>query len=150
MNKIKVLGSGETTAEQALKVMGDAGLGIITAWHYDYKGTFAAQRRVRQGLQRDAQAQPDFFAVGGYDGMHAIYEALKKSGGKTDSEALVAAAKGLKWESPRGPMSIDPEPATSCRPSTSGGWRGSAATLVNVSSTRSRTSRIRHGWRLKK
>ena len=39
VNKTKVLGSGETTAEQALKVMGDAGLGIITAWHYDYKGT---------------------------------------------------------------------------------------------------------------
>ena len=38
-----------------------------------------------------------------------IYEALKKTGGKTDAEALVAAAKGMKWESPRGPMQIDPE-----------------------------------------
>ena len=52
---------------------------------------------------------PDFFAVGGYDGMHLIYEALKKTGGKTDGEALIAAAKGMAWESPRGPMSIDPE-----------------------------------------
>ena len=52
---------------------------------------------------------PDFFSVGGYDGMHLIYEALKKTGGKTDAEALIAAAKGLKWESPRGPMMIDPE-----------------------------------------
>ena len=58
--KIKVLGSGETTAEQALKVMGDAGLGIITAWHYDYKSNGSAQRRVRQGVQRDARAQPRF------------------------------------------------------------------------------------------
>ncbi len=41
--------------------------------------------------------------------MHVIYEALKKTGGKTDGEALIAAAKGMKWESPRGPMSIDPE-----------------------------------------
>ena len=41
--------------------------------------------------------------------MHLIYEALKKTGGKTDGEALIAAAKGMKWESPRGPMSIDPE-----------------------------------------
>ncbi len=45
---------------------------------------------------------PDFFSVGGYDGMHLIYEALKKAGGKTDGEALIAAAKGMKWESPRG------------------------------------------------
>ena len=41
-NKTKVLGSGETTAEQALKVMGDAGLGIISAWHYDYKSNARA------------------------------------------------------------------------------------------------------------
>ena len=52
---------------------------------------------------------PDFFSIGGYDGMHVIYEALKKTGGKTDGESLIAAAKGMKWESPRGPMSIDPE-----------------------------------------
>ena len=57
-NKTKVLGSGETTSEQALKVMGDAGLGIISAWHYDYKSTRSAQRRVRQDVQRDARAQP--------------------------------------------------------------------------------------------
>ena len=52
---------------------------------------------------------PDFFAVGGYDGMHLIYEALKKAGGNTDGDALIGAAKGMAWESPRGPMSIDPQ-----------------------------------------
>jgi branched-chain amino acid transport system substrate-binding protein len=52
---------------------------------------------------------PDLFSLGGYDGMHAIYEALKKTKGDTDGEKLVAAAKGMKWNSPRGPMSIDPE-----------------------------------------
>ena len=58
-NKTKILGSGETTAEQALKSMGDASLGIITAWHYDYTDkSNAEERRVREGVQRDAQAQP--------------------------------------------------------------------------------------------
>ena len=52
---------------------------------------------------------PDFFSIGGYDGMHAIYETLKKTNGKTDGDSLIAAAKGMRWESPRGPMSIDPE-----------------------------------------
>jgi branched-chain amino acid transport system substrate-binding protein len=47
--------------------------------------------------------------MGGYDGMHVIYEALKKTKGNTDGQALVDAAKGLSWESPRGPMSIDAE-----------------------------------------
>ena len=48
-------------------------------------------------------------AVGGYDGMHLIYEALKKTNGETDGDALIAAMKGMKWESPRGPISIDPD-----------------------------------------
>jgi branched-chain amino acid transport system substrate-binding protein len=53
--------------------------------------------------------RPNFMSVGGYDGMHLIYEALKKTGGKTDGDALIAAMKGMAWESPRGPISIDPE-----------------------------------------
>jgi branched-chain amino acid transport system substrate-binding protein len=48
-------------------------------------------------------------AVGGYDGIHLIYQALEKTGGKSDGDALVEAMKGLQWESPRGPVSIDPE-----------------------------------------
>jgi branched-chain amino acid transport system substrate-binding protein len=48
-------------------------------------------------------------AVSGYDGIHLIYAALQKTGGKTDGDALVEAMKGMKWESPRGPISIDPE-----------------------------------------
>ena len=47
--------------------------------------------------------------VSGYDGMHLIYEALKKTGGKADGDSLIAAAKGMKWESPRGPIAIDPD-----------------------------------------
>ena len=48
-------------------------------------------------------------AVGGYDGMHLIYEALQKTGGKTDGDSLIQAMKGMSWESPRGPISIDPQ-----------------------------------------
>ena len=54
-------------------------------------------------------AHCSFAMVGGYDGMHAIYETLKKTKGNTDAEQLIGAAKGLKWDSPRGPMMIDPE-----------------------------------------
>jgi len=107
--KTKVLGSGETTAEAALKAMGDNALDIITAWHYDYK----LDNKLNQAFVKEFNAMhgrnPDFFSIGGYDGMHAIYETLKKTQGKTDSDALIAAAKGLKWDSPRGPMMIDPE-----------------------------------------
>jgi branched-chain amino acid transport system substrate-binding protein len=52
---------------------------------------------------------PNIYSIGGYDGIHLIYEVLKKTGGNTDADALIAAAKGMAWESPRGPISIDPE-----------------------------------------
>jgi len=51
----------------------------------------------------------NFFGVSGYDGMHLIYEAIRKTGGKTDGDSFIAAAKGMSWESPRGPMTIDPQ-----------------------------------------
>ena len=108
-NKTKILGSGETTSEQALKSMGDASLGIITAWHYDYTDKNPKNVEFVKNFNDVAKRNPDFFSIGGYDGMHLIYESLKKTGGKTDGDSLIAAAKGMKWDSPRGPMSIDPE-----------------------------------------
>ena len=51
----------------------------------------------------------NFFGVSGYDGMHLIYDALTKTDGKTDGDALIGAMKGMAWESPRGPISIDPD-----------------------------------------
>jgi len=107
-NKIKILGSGETTSEQALKSMGDAALGIITAWHYDWLDKNPKNTEFVKVFREMNGRFPDFFSAGGYDGMHAIYESLKKTGGKTDADSLIAAAKGLKWDSIRGPMSIDP------------------------------------------
>src|SRR3954462_7828884 len=50
----------------------------------------------------DYKRNPDFFSVGGWDGMHAIYESLKKTNGDTDGEKLIGAVKGMAWESPRG------------------------------------------------
>ena len=107
--KIKVLGTGEVTDETAVRNMGDAALDIITAWHYDYNHDSALNKEFVREFAADNKVNPNFFAVGGYDGMHLIYEALKKAGGKTDGESLVNAAKGMKWESPRGTISIDPE-----------------------------------------
>jgi branched-chain amino acid transport system substrate-binding protein len=107
--KIKIIGTGEVGDEASLKGMGDAGLGIITVWHYDWNDPSDMNKEFVKAYNAEFKRNPDFGAVGGYDGMHVIYEALKKTGGKTDAEALVAAAKGLKWESPRGPMQIDPE-----------------------------------------
>lgn len=108
-NKVKIMGSGEVTDETALKNMGDAALGILSGWHYDYTHDSPTNKAFVAAFNEMHKRNPDFFAVGGYDGMHLIYEALKKTGGKADGESLVKAAKGMAWESPRGPISIDPD-----------------------------------------
>lgn len=107
--KIKLMGQGEIADETALNAMGDRAIGIVTAFHYDYNHESKANRDFVKAYNAEFKRNPDFFSVGGYDGMRLIYEALKRTGGKADAESLISAAKGMKWESPRGPMSIDPE-----------------------------------------
>jgi branched-chain amino acid transport system substrate-binding protein len=107
--KIKVMGQDALGDETALKSMGDAALGIITVADYDYSHDSALNHDFVKAFNDEFHRNPDFFAVGGYDGTRLIYEALKKTSGKTDGDSLIAAAKGMAWESPRGPISIDPE-----------------------------------------
>jgi branched-chain amino acid transport system substrate-binding protein len=108
-NKIKIMSTGEAVDETAVKSMGDIALGRLSAWHYDYNHKSKMNEDFVKAFNAEFKRNPDFFAVGGYDGMHLIYEALKKTGGKADGDSLIAAAKGMKWESPRGPISIDPD-----------------------------------------
>jgi branched-chain amino acid transport system substrate-binding protein len=107
---IKIIGPGDIMDDDLLNGMGDAVIGIVTAHMYSAdhdsalnKAFVAAFKKASGGLR------PNFMAVGGYDGIHLIYEALKKTGGRTDGDSLIAAMKGMSWESPRGPISIDPQ-----------------------------------------
>src|ERR1700746_3171979 len=106
---IKVIGPGDVTDDDLLKDMGDAALGTVTAHIYSAAHPSAMNKEFVAPHKNAFGQRPGFMAVGGYDGTHLIYEALKKTGGKTDGDALVEAMKGMKWESPRGPISIDPE-----------------------------------------
>jgi branched-chain amino acid transport system substrate-binding protein len=107
--KVKVMGQGELTTDEALKSVGDTALGIVTVFHYDHNHDSALNREFVKAYREVNNRTPDIYTVGGYDGMHLIYEALKKTAGKTDGDSLIGAAKGMKWESPRGPVAIDPE-----------------------------------------
>jgi branched-chain amino acid transport system substrate-binding protein len=107
---IKLFGAGDITDDDLLNGMGDSMLGIITAYFYSAAHPSAKNKAFVEGVkQANNGMRPNFFGVSGYDGMHLIYEALKKTGGKTDGDSFVNAAKGMSWESPRGPMTIDPE-----------------------------------------
>ncbi len=61
------------------------------------------------GFTKSTGMRPNFVSVAAYDGMHLIYEALNKTSGDTNGDKLIEAMKGMSFESPRGPISIDPE-----------------------------------------
>jgi branched-chain amino acid transport system substrate-binding protein len=106
----KLFGQGELTHPEALESMGDTANGIITTFHYTLERDDPLNKEFVAAYQAANNGRnPDLFSIGGYDGMHLIYEALKKTDGDASGDALVTAAKGMAWESPRGPMSIDPE-----------------------------------------
>ena len=107
---IKLIGPGDVTDDDQLNRMGDQVIGTVTAHLYSAdhdsklnKDFVAAFKKANNGMR------PNFMAVGGYDAMALIYAALKKTNGDTDGDKLMAAIKGMAWESPRGPISIDPE-----------------------------------------
>jgi branched-chain amino acid transport system substrate-binding protein len=106
---IRIVGPGDLTDDDELPGMTDAMLGIVTAHHYSAVHDSALNKSFVAGFEKANGKRPNFIAVGGYDAMHLIYQALTKTGDKTDGDGLLAAMKGLKWDSPRGPMSIDPE-----------------------------------------
>jgi len=106
---IRLLGPGDLTDDDELPGKTDAMLGIVTALHYSALHDSPLNKVYVRDFEAAYGKRPNFVSLGGYDGMHLIYEALKKTGGKTDGDAVLAAMKGMKWESPRGPMSIDAE-----------------------------------------
>ena len=106
---IKIIGPGDLTDDDELNNMGDQMLGMVTAHDYSAAHDSTLNKKYVDDFKKANNFRPNFVSVGGYDGMHLIYEALKKTGGKTDGDTLLAAMKGMKWESPRGMMSIDSE-----------------------------------------
>jgi len=107
---IRLIGTGDMTDDDILNGIGDVALGLVTSHHYSAAHPSAANKAFVAAFKKaNPGMRPNFMGIGGYDGMHLIYEALKKTGGATDGDKLVAAMKGMAWESPRGPISIDPE-----------------------------------------
>jgi branched-chain amino acid transport system substrate-binding protein len=108
---IKIIATGDLTDDGVLEAMGDATLGIVTSFHYSYAHDSPENKAFLKAYvdANGTKLRPNFMACAGYDGMAAIAEALKKTSGSTDPDALMAAFKGMKLASPRGAIMIDPE-----------------------------------------
>jgi branched-chain amino acid transport system substrate-binding protein len=104
---IKIIGPGDLTIDDSLNDMGDQMIGIITAGPYSAAHDSAMNKSYVAAIKQANGFLPNIISLGAYDGMHLLYEALRKTSGKTDGDALIDAMKGMSWESPRGPVSIE-------------------------------------------
>ena len=105
---IKVIAEGSVTDDDILNDMGEVALGLVTAHHYSAAHNSPQNKKFVEAFAKANNGmRPNFMAVGAYDGMRVIVEALKATQGKGDGDALLAAMKGQIFESPRGSMYID-------------------------------------------
>jgi branched-chain amino acid transport system substrate-binding protein len=108
---VKILATGDLTEDHQLDAIGDAALGVITTHHYSAAHDSAENKAFLKAF-RDTNGdamRPNFMAVGGYDGMAAIYEVVRKLNGRIDADKAMEVLKGLKLASPRGALVVDPE-----------------------------------------
>ena len=106
---IRLISTGDLPDEDILEAIGDSALGLVTSFHYSEAHKSAENKAYTEAYYKAyPNDRPNFMSIGGYDGMHLIAEVLKKTNGNTDAERFVEAAKGMKWTSPRGVISIDP------------------------------------------
>ena len=107
---IRLIGTGDITDDDILNQLGEPMLGITTSLQYSAAHESEKNKAFVAGFERVGNGmRPDHVGVAVYDAMHLIYAALEKTGGNASGDALLAAMKGMAWESPRGPMMIDPE-----------------------------------------
>lgn len=105
---IRLIGTGDVTDDDQLNDMGDGAIGVVTSHHYSAHHPSAMNKKfVAEFGKANKGLRPNFMAVGGYDGMRVIYEALKATKGQGGGEALLSAMKGQIFESPRGKIFID-------------------------------------------
>jgi branched-chain amino acid transport system substrate-binding protein len=108
---IKIVGTQDLVTDDELPNMGDAPLGIVSAGIYSVAAKrpqnrdFVAAWRAEYG----AASIANYLGVGGWDGMAAIFEVIKRTKGTFDGDAAMAILRSWKNpDSPRGPIEIDP------------------------------------------
>ena len=106
---IQLICTGDLTDEDILDALGESAVGVVSSFHYSEVHKSPENKAYTEAYAKAYPSdRPNFMSVGGYDGMRLIMEVLKKTNGSADADKFVEAAKGMKWISPRGPVSIDP------------------------------------------
>jgi branched-chain amino acid transport system substrate-binding protein len=106
---IRIVAMSDVMDDDVLNGMGDAVLGVISGGPYAVAHQSPQNKAFVDAFKAaNGNRRPNIVSVAAYDGMELIWRALEATKGVSDGPALVNAMKGMQWESPRGPVSIDP------------------------------------------
>jgi len=108
---VRLMSTGDLTTEPDLPAIGDAGLGILTTFHYAVSHDSPENKHFLKMIEKAGGKVDEvtMTAVAAYDGARLIYKMIEATNGKRDPDKAIAAVKGMSWTSPRGPVTIDPE-----------------------------------------
>jgi len=108
---VKLMSTGDVVTEPDLPNIGEAGLGILSTYHYAVSHDSPENKAFLALLQKGGGKLDEvtMTSVAAYDGARLIYKMIEATGGKSDPDKAITAVKGMQWVSPRGPVSIDPD-----------------------------------------
>ena len=108
---VKLMSTGDVVTEPDLPTIGDAGIGILSTYHYSVSHDSPENKAFIAQIVKDGGKLDEITmtSVAAYDGARVIYKMIEATDGKRDPAKAVDAVKGMKWVSPRGPVSIDPD-----------------------------------------
>jgi branched-chain amino acid transport system substrate-binding protein len=107
---LKLLGTGDLTDESAIDAAGDAAIGAITAGFYSPVHDSPLNKQFVSGYIGMFGKTPRMAMshVTIWDSMQLLYSGLEaQRGAKFDPDKFIAHLKGRKFDSPRGPITID-------------------------------------------
>jgi len=109
---IRLIGSGNLTTDEELQGMGEVAVGKMTTYHYSVAADRPANKAFQAMFTKEYsdKAVGNFATVAAWDAMDAIFAAIRAQGGKLDPERTIELLRNYRnANSPRGPISIDPE-----------------------------------------
>lgn len=110
-NNATVIGCAETD-DADMHLFDDSVIGFYSSLYYAVGLPNQENQKLKVALREKFRdnAVLGLATVVAFDGMHVLYKMIEAQKGKTfDPEAAMAAIKGYSWNSPRGPLKIEPD-----------------------------------------
>ncbi|MDF2119764.1 ABC transporter substrate-binding protein [Roseiarcaceae bacterium H3SJ34-1] len=107
---VKLVVEGGMLQPQITATLDDDAIGIISSQHYSEDHQSQENMAFVEAYKSvSGNRIPTYISVGAFDAMNMLYKAVEAQAGKLDPVKSVEIWRNMKLESPRGPVSFDPQ-----------------------------------------